>query len=261
MKMENGVLTEEQLLLMAQNPVFRNIPLETLRPLLNREAQLQSFRKGEILFSPDCFQKSMGLFLRGSVVAEKGRGSVILNTFQPGNGFGVATLFCSSTRYVTTIRAKSNGLVAFFSDEAMTRLFREEPQISLNYISFLASRIHFLNHRIDQFTAVSAEEKVVLYLLEQVEKGNPIRMEGSYAKLADMLDLSRSSLYRAMDALEADGILKKEGKLLTILDQKGLEQWTNKNNSGEDLSHEMETPDGFADGSRNDLIFCGLLQQ
>ena len=49
-------------------------------------------------------------------------------------------------------------------------------------------------------------------------------------KLAESLDLGRSSLYRAMDALEADGILKKDKKLLTILDMDALERWSPKNN-------------------------------
>ncbi|MBQ8599366.1 MAG: Crp/Fnr family transcriptional regulator [Oscillospiraceae bacterium] len=218
-------LSENQILLIAKNPVFQSVPLEVLQPLLEQNIQLRSFKKGEIIYSPNHFEESMGLFLTGTAVAEKSNGSVILNTFAPGSCFGVATLFSHSRRYVTTVKASSDCLVAFFSGEAMTRLFREEPQISLNYIGFLASRIHFLNRKIDQFTAVSAEEKLVLWLLEQAEQENPFQLSISYAKLADMLDLGRSSLYRALDALEACGILHKEGKLLTVLDMERLENW------------------------------------
>ena len=81
---------------------------------------------------------------------------------------------------------------------------------------------------IDKFTAVSAEEKLVLWLLEQAEFNNPIPMSVSYARLAEILDLGRSSLYRAMDALEAEGILRKEKKLLTILDMEALHHWPEK---------------------------------
>lgn len=218
-------LSEEQLLLIAKNPVFQSVPLTVLQPLLEQEIQLRSFKKGEIIYSPNHFEESMGLFLKGTAVAEKSNGSVVLNTFAPGSCFGVATLFSHSRRYVTTVKANSGCLVAFFSGESMTRLFREEPQISLNYIGFLASRIYFLNGKIDQFTAVSAEEKLVLWLLEQAEQENPFQLSISYAKLADMLDLGRSSLYRALDALEVSGILHKEGKLLTVLDMERLENW------------------------------------
>lgn len=219
-------LNTEQLQLAAKNPIFQSIPLPRLAELLEQEVLLCSFQKDEIIYSPDHFEERIGLFLKGSAVAEKNKGSVILNTFEAGSCFGVATLFSHSKRYVTTVRAKSDCLVAFLSGESMTRLFQEEPQISLNYIAFLASRIHFLNRKIDQFTAVSAEEKLVFWLLEQAEQANPFRMPVSYAKLADMLDLGRSSLYRALDALEAEGLLKKDGKLLEISDVEALEHWS-----------------------------------
>ena len=197
MKRTEHSLTEEQLQLAAQNPIFRSVALSRLAELLEREVLLCSFRKDEIIYSPDHFEERIGLFLSGTAVAEKSKGTVILNTFEAGNCFGVATLFSQSKCYVTTIRAKSNCLVAFLSGESMIRLFREEPQISLNYIAFLASRIHFLNRKIDQFTAVSAEEKLTLWLL-------------------------------AVDALEAEGLLKKDGKLLEITDISALEHWSER---------------------------------
>ena len=230
MKKQDNILTEKQLSLLGSNPIFQNVPPETLRKLLNKEITLRSFQKGEIIYSPDHFEESLGFFLKGSAAAEKSGGSVVLNTFQPGSCFGVATLFCPSKRYVTTVRAQTDCQLAFLSGDSMTRLFAKEPRISLNYIAFLSSRVHFLNRKIDQFTAVSAEEKLVLWLLEQAEMANPISLKGSYGKLAESLDLGRSSLYRAMDALEADGILKKEKKLLTILDMDALERWSPKNN-------------------------------
>ena len=228
MKRTEHSLTEEQLQLAAQNPIFRSVALSRLAELLEREVLLCPFRKDEIIYSPDHFEERIGLFLSGTAVAEKSKGTVILNTFEAGSCFGVATLFSQSKRYVTTIRAKSDCLVAFLSGESMIRLFREEPQISLNYIAFLASRIHFLNRKIDQFTAVSAEEKLTLWLLEQAERSNPFRMPVSYAKLSEMLDLGRSSLYRELDALEAEGLLKKDGKLLEITDISALEHWSER---------------------------------
>ena len=224
MKKNDTFLTSEQLQLIAENPIFHSVSLPRLEELLKLEAQLCFFQKDEIIYSPKQFEERIGFLLEGSAVAEKNKGSVILNTFEAGSCFGVATLFSPSKRYVTTVRAKSDCLVAFLSGESMTRLFREEAQISLNYISFLASRIHFLNRKIDQFTAVSAEEKLAFWLLEQAEQANPFRMPVSFAKLADMLDLGRSSLYRALDALETEGLLKKDGKLLEITDIDRLAQ-------------------------------------
>lgn len=223
MKEELCQLTDTLLILIAKNPIFQSVEAEKLKTLLEREGNIRSFSKDEVIFSPQHFEESVGLILQGNAVAEKGHGSVILNQFTPGSCFGVATLFSRSKCYVTTVRAKSDCQVLFLSGDSMSRLFREENKIALNYIAFLASRIHFLNRKIDQFTATSAEEKLALWLLEQAELQNPIELNISYAKLADMLDLGRSSLYRALSSLEENGILKKEGKRLTILDFSRLE--------------------------------------
>jgi len=222
MEMEGITLDDDQLALIACCPIFQGISPQRLRELLANKVELRRFQKEEIIYSPKHFEESLCLILEGSAAADK-HGSVLLNTFQPGSCFGVATLFSPSKRYVTTVKAKTTCLAALFPAALMEELMEKEPLISRNYISFLASRIHFLNRKIDQFTAVSTEEKLIYYLLEQLENSNPICMSLSYAKLADMLDLSRSSLYRAMDALEADGILRKEGKLLYILDADALE--------------------------------------
>lgn len=215
----------EQLELFCRCPIFQGLSPEHLRDLLGDKVELRCFAREEIIYSPRHFEESLGIILSGSAVAVKNN-SVLLNSFSAGNCFGVATLFSHSKCYVTTIKAKTNCHVAFFPAALMQELFRQETLISQNYISFLASRIHFLNRKIDQFTATSTEEKLVYYLLEQLENGNPISMGLSYAKLAAVLDLSRSSLYRAMDALEEANILRKEGKLLHILDVDALEQWT-----------------------------------
>lgn len=229
MEIESQNLSKEQLELVSCCPIFQGISAQRLGELLAGRVELRSFARQEIIYSPKHFEESLCLMLKGSAAANK-HGSVLLNTFQPGSCFGVATLFSPSKRYVTTVTAKTACLAAFFPAALMEELFRQEPLISRNYISFLASRIHFLNRKIDQFTAVSAEEKLLYYLLEQLENGNPIRMSLSYAKLADVLNLSRSSLYRALDALETDGILRKEGKLLHILDADALEQRTQHEN-------------------------------
>ena len=228
MNHEQNMLNPAQLQLAADSPIFQNIPVDELEHLLKGRVLLRSFAKGEIIYSPSHYENSIGLFLEGSGVAEKGSSSVILNSFQPGSFFGVATLFFHPDHYVTTVRAKSSCLVAFLSEKALLEIFELDSRVSLNYIAFLSSRIHFLNRKIDKFTAVSAEEKLVLWLLEQAEFNNPIPMSVSYARLAEILDLGRSSLYRAMDALEAEGILRKEKKLLTILDMEALHHWPEK---------------------------------
>lgn len=183
----------------------------------------QKFLKGSIIYSPNCYQKSMGILLRGTASVEKNNGALLLNTLKPASCFGVAALFAPVRQYVTTVRAKTNCTVLFFSGEALEELFQRQPAICRNYISFLSSRIQFLNKKIDSFTADSPEKKLLLYLGEQIPGENGAILLGlPWVKLAESLDMSRSSLYRAFDALEQQGILRRQGRSIVVLNQQAL---------------------------------------
>lgn len=180
----------------------------------------QRFRKNGIIYSPTHYQKSLGILLQGIALVEKNNGSLVLNTLKTSSCFGVAALFAPVQQYVTTIRAKTDCTVLFLSGEALEEMFSQKPKLCRNYIAFLSSRIQFLNSKIDGFTANSPEEKIILYLTQALSQGqNSITLPVSYTKLAENLNLSRSSLYRALDSMEAQGILRKEGRNLTLLEK------------------------------------------
>ena len=46
----------------------------------------------------------------------------------------------------------------------------------------------------------------------------------NYTNLAGELNLGRASLYRALDALERQGCLARQGSRITLLDKKALER-------------------------------------
>jgi len=111
---------------------------------LQQNGQSRCFAKGEEIYSPAHYSKSLGILLRGKAVVE--RDQVLLNQLSAGECFGVAALFVQREQYVTTVRARTDCKVLFLSLEAMQRLL-ENPQVSLNYIRFLSDRIQFLNRR------------------------------------------------------------------------------------------------------------------
>ena len=93
-----------------------------------------------------------------------------------------------------------------------------DPRAMANYVRFLTQRIQFLNRKIRYLTAGSAERRLALYLLSEIPKENvPTRLELTAVSLADLLDLGRASLYRAMDRLTEDGFLVRSGREFCLL--------------------------------------------
>lgn len=153
-----------------------------------------------------------GDYFPGNCGGGKGNG-VLLNELDAGRCFGAAALFVTQERYVTTVRAKTACQLLFLSMEAMQEMMMQYPQIALNYIRFLSGRIQFLNRRIDSFIAPSAEESLLSYLRQQPEG---ISRDLPISRLAELLNLGRTSIYRAAEHLEQQGMIRREGRCIQL---------------------------------------------
>lgn len=207
-------LTPAQLELVAQCFLFRELPAGVL-PELTRELTAESCPAGAVIYSRTSFRRAMGLVLAGRLAVLKGR-DLLLNTLGPGQCFGVAALFCPEEDYVTTVRAQTPAELVFFPDRWLTDLFRQYPQTSVAYIAFLSQRIRFLNRKIDSFTAPSTQETLWRHL-EASQRQGLVPVPGGYSQLARSLNMGRASLYRALDALEAAGRIRRESGGIRLL--------------------------------------------
>ena len=180
----------------------------------NRE--ITYFTRGEIIYSQEHFQKSLGILLEGEAAVQKESGT-LLNLLKAGSCFGVAALFAETEKYVTTITARKNCSVLFISNEELINLFRTYPDMALDYIAFLSGRIQFLNQKIDSFTSARTEDAVWNWLLTHADDTNKVTVVGGFARLARELNMGRASLYRSLTQLEEAGRIKKEGAEIQLL--------------------------------------------
>lgn len=207
-------LTAAQLSLLSQCFLFRELPADNLSEL-TRDLTAERCAAGDVIYTRTRFRRAMGLVLEGRLAVLKGR-DLLLNTLGPGQCFGVAALFCPAEDYVTTVQAKTPAVILFLPDQWLVELFRRYPQTSVAYIAFLSQRIRFLNRKIDSFTAPNAQETLYRHLLS-VQREGFAAVPGGYSQLARSLNMGRASLYRALDALEAEGRIRREGKGIYLL--------------------------------------------
>ena len=149
---------------------------EAAEAILDR-CPIRSYRKGELIYSRDCFERAVGVLLSGEAEVLKGRG-VVLNTLSAGDSFGVAGLFTENDRYVSDIRAVRPCRVLLLSAPALEQLFAADNAAALGYIRFLSGRICFLNQKLDAFTSSSAEGRIVVWLLENMDDSRVVIPRG-----------------------------------------------------------------------------------
>ena len=210
--------------------LFKNVEKTRIDELTDSlTLEIKTFSAGEMIYSPDEFKSKMGFVLSGSCTVERQRTdgvSIPLNQLSAGDAFGVISVFSDSGEFPTFIKAKKEATILFFDRSDVFYLVKNEPEIALNIISFMGDRIAFLNNKISTFSADNTEQKVAKFLLYEAKNQGKSAFVFNCKKTSEALNIGRASLYRAIDSLTQNGIIKLENKLINITDLEGLERIT-----------------------------------
>lgn len=216
------MLNEQEKKILLSSALFRNTNSGAMLSELNF-CKVHKFKKGAYIFSRAENPRALGVIISGTAQVEKGTPDhlIVMSRLIQGDVFGAVSLYTSSDRYVTGIRAITPVTALLLPKRIMDKLIRTYPEIAVNYLTYLSERIYFLNSRIDSFTGGSAVQRLAGYFLmsEADTSGVPA------AHLASTLDIGRASLYRAFEELERAGAIERDGKLITILSREKLQQY------------------------------------
>ena len=120
--------------------------------------------------------------------------------------------------------AYKNSTVLYISSSDFINLVNNYSQISNNLIKFLANRIVFLNKKIETFSGTRVEDRLSAYLICEAQKYKSNTFPINYLKTSEEINAGRASVYRALSALENEGIIKIENKKITIINFDVLER-------------------------------------
>lgn len=151
---------------------------------------------------------ALGIVLRGRAEAVTREGAP-LRFFRSGDIFGATALF-GAADCISQIRAVSECRVQFIPQTLLESWFRRDPQLALNYISFLSDKVRFLNGKIAIYTQDSAEQRLYRWLCANCGEDGQIPV--SMTQLAELLSIGRTSLYRALNTLEKKQLCTRKGR-------------------------------------------------
>lgn len=213
-------LNETEMELVLKTELFRGSPPSVLtRILAVSDCTAADYEKNDVVYDKTNFSRSLGIVLDGRLRVTKENADkrpIVMSTLQRGTLFGAAALFNSEPEYATKITAIERSRVLFLPQRLIKRMIEREPDIAENYIRYLSERILFLNRKIYFLTAGTAEQRLAGFLLDNLAVGEYSEMPMPMHRLADALNMSRASLYRAFDELTESGAVSKQGKLVCI---------------------------------------------
>lgn len=201
-----------------KTPLFAGLTEPEAAELLARDGiAVSRYEKGETIYAPDAFLKSIGFLTAGraSVTKPGGSGEMLMSILHPGELFGAATLFAEQGAYVARITALAATWAVLIQEDVFRDMMRTDFRVAENYMAYLTGRIRFLSGRIDGFAQDGAEDRLLLYLRRNAAEG-VYRPEQGMRALSDALCMGRTTLYRALDALTQTGMIRRDGKTITL---------------------------------------------
>ncbi len=210
--------------ILKENCIFGKASPQNIQKYMCSDAvKIMEFASGEKIFSPIEEKKGVGILLSGSAVVlpSSGAGNAMLKVLCVGDMFGISNIYSRDLPFPSIITAKCASSVLFISADAFMLLVENDLGALRAYLAMLNNKIGYLNQKICTLTAGSTEKRLALYLVEN-ECANEVICPVSMSALADMLNVGRASLYRALDTLTAQNLIKRDGKKIIILDKNAL---------------------------------------
>ena len=201
--------------------ILKELPLFSIcDPMLLQEAVVSSgahlaeLEAGEA--PPPFYDEMLGVVLKGKlqILSADKQTPVVLRAVNAGHVFGAASLFLEKATPVSRLLAQSKCQLFYLSRDAVRTLLHKDHRFMDTYLQFLAERVQFLNAKIRSFTAGSTERRLALWLTEHAQNG-AVRAP-SLSTLASTLDIGRASLYRALDKLELEGLITRNGREIKV---------------------------------------------
>ena len=183
----------------------------------------ENFAAGDTIYSPECRQRQIGIILEGRAAVEPTNSNekVLLKILSERDMFGVANLYASELPFISVIIAKSTCRVLFIDADAFRALLESDAKAMRAYLEFMSRKIVFLNKKISTLTAGTTEKKLAFFLAEN-QHGGKFSSQIPMTTIAETLSIGRASLYRALDSLEAQGLIRRDGKTVFIPDKDAL---------------------------------------
>ena len=200
--------------------LFRNVPEDQIRDWLRRaNVSVIEYGAGEYLFQKKDTSDRIGIMLRGTADVNRAShdGMMHMSTLKRNDIFGAASLCGKDTAFVTDIRCNERVRALIIPEDEMLDLLSENRTVLRNYLCYLNSRIRFLNKRLDAFSKNTVTARLMTYFT--AEASGRVYTVKSYTKLAESLCVSRATLYRALDALEEEHRIYRNGKEIQLMEE------------------------------------------
>ena len=141
-----------------------------------------------------------------------------ISQFETGDVFGANLIFSGLKVFPFGVSALKPSKLLRIDPESLIRLAMADRAVLLSLLKAISIKSFALSQGIDYLTGRSIEDKVLIYLRQNLKNGQTrLHMTLSKKALAEYLDISRTSLSRALRQMKSDGLIEYDRSSITLL--------------------------------------------
>lgn len=201
--------------------LFKSLPQKEVE-MLSHNLVMKEYGKRQVILEPEDKDKVFILKMgRVEIYTLSSDGKkIIVDILTPGNVFGDLGMEESNENFV---EATINSLVCVMSKEEFFKMVSKNPIVSYQLIRELFQKTVEDNKQVAALASDNLLVKVKNLLLRLAKKHGEVRDDRvvittkfTHEQLADMIGISRPTMTELLNKLEREGIIKREGKIITF---------------------------------------------
>lgn len=211
-------------------PLFNEMSPAELQRMADG-SQLRRFTRGEMVFRVGQPCAEFHVTVMGQIklyaISIAGQEKVI-ELVGPGNSFAEALMF-TGRPYIINAQALTDSMLLTVSKAAVLAEIDHDPRFALRMLAGISRRLHGLVHDVEAYALHSGLQRVIGYLLRDVEAANgtgrsalTVSLPVSKATIASRLSLTPEYFSRVLHELESAGLIEIDKRDIRILDSKRL---------------------------------------
>ena len=151
--------------------------------------------------------------------------SLTFITNNKGKLIAPSLIFNEGNVLAVTFETARPTVVLRMTPATLYHLINKDTRIQMNFIRLLSSTVHDLGKKLKILALYTIREKMADYILDEARRRNndSFILSMSRQDIADMFAVQRFSVQRVLREFNEEGIIRLNGKYITILDKEKLE--------------------------------------
>lgn len=218
-------MTKNKLWYLKQTNLFKALPPEQME-MISNHLIAKEYSKKQVILEPEDRDKVF-ILKSGTVeiyeITTSGK-RIIIDVLIPGNIFGDLGVVDNSSHFV---EASTDSFVCVMGKQEFFEIVSKNPVISYELIKELFTKTVESQKQIASLASDSVASKIKNLMFRLAsrygEKNNgwvTITSKFTHEELADMIGISRPTLTEMLNKLEKQGVIKRDGKIISYNPQK-----------------------------------------